>query len=142
MRGIAKSLSETASVIVLASAALLMAPCAASAQINIPGILGSMAHGYYGGQYRTRRGKVHETKRTRRSKEANEEDSNKEDHSGKEDHSADESDQGSKGHQEEDKATTKTTAAESTPKQNVSQPASNNAPAQPTAGMPSFTPER
>ncbi len=88
MRGKAKSLLGTASVIAVLAGAAMLLPSTASAQINIPGIVfGGMAHGYYGGHYRGRRGRAHETRRK-------EEHPAKDEHPAKADHPVDTGDLG------------------------------------------------
>jgi hypothetical protein len=68
MRGIETSLLRAASVIALSAGMAMLAPVHASAQVDIPGLMfGAMSHGFPSGNYnyRSRRGKVRESRHER-----------------------------------------------------------------------------
>lgn len=90
MQRFAKVLLGSAAAVALISGVMTLSTTQASAQIDIEGMIrGAMAHGYHGGHYRGRHGRVHETRRGRHSKEHEA----KDDDSGKDKHPGDNGDQ-------------------------------------------------
>jgi uncharacterized sporulation protein YeaH/YhbH (DUF444 family) len=116
-----KVLLGSAAAVALVSGPTVLTTSEASAQINIEGLIrGAMSHGYYGGYSRHHRGRVHETKHERRSKDQDADDDDDSKGKNKKEQSADTGDKSDgKGTQTQTDASAKKlepeTAASNTP---------------------------